>query len=146
MGSASWVHFACHGVQDSKNPMDSALLLSGSSRLTLSEIIKMKLPPKDLAFLSACQTATGNEGLSDEVVHLAAGMLSAGYHGVIATMWSISDLHAPTVANDVYAHLFKDREPDSTAAAEALHYAIKNLQGKPGVSSHVWVPFIHMGL
>ena len=146
MRNASWVHFACHGVQDSENPTASALLLSGSSRLTLSEIIKMKLSSKDLAFLSACQTATGSEGLSDEVVHLAAGMLSVGYRGVIATMWSISDLHAPTVANDVYAHLFKDREPNSTKAAEALHHAIKNLQGKPGVSYLVWVPFIHMGV
>ena len=146
MWNASWVHFACHGVQDSKNPTNSALLLSGSSRLTLSEIIGMRMPSKDLAFLSACQTATGNEDLSDEAVHLAAGMLSAGYRGVLATMWSISDLHAPTVANDVYAHLFKDREPNSAKAAEALHHAIKNLQGKPGVSSLVWVPFIHMGL
>lgn len=146
MGNASWVHFACHGVQDHENPTDSALLLSGSMRLTLSEIIGMKMPPKDLAFLSACQTATGNKGLSDEAVHLAAGMLSAGYRGVVATMWSISDSHAPTVANDVYAHLFKDRVPNSTDVAEALHYAIKNLQGKPGVSFLDWVPFIHMGL
>ncbi|KDR73809.1 hypothetical protein GALMADRAFT_142238 [Galerina marginata CBS 339.88] len=144
MKNASWVHFACHGVQDIKNPTDSALLLSGNSRLTLSEIIGMKLPSKDLAFLSACQTATGTKELSDEAVHLAAGMLSAGYRGVIATMWSISDAHAPTVANDVYAHLFK--APNSTNAAEALHYAVKNLQETPGVSSLVWVPFIHMGL
>ena len=146
MWNASWVHFACHGVQDSKNPTDSALLLSGSSRLTLSEIIGMRIPPKDLVFLSACQTATGNEDLSDEVVHLAAGMLSAGYRGALATMWSISDFHAPTIANDVYAHLFKDGDPNPTKAAEALHYAVKNLQGKPGVSSLVWAPFIHMGL
>ena len=145
MGNASWVHFACHGVQDSENPMDSALLLSGSSRLTLSEIIRMRMPSKDLAFLSACQTATGNKGLSDEVVHLAAGMLLAGYRGVLATMWFISDLHAPTVANDVYAYLFKGGGPNSTNVAEALHYAMKNLQGRPGVSFLVWVPFIHMG-
>ena len=146
MWNASWVHFACHGVQDRKNPTDSGLLLSGSSRLTLSDIISMRMPSKDLAFLSACQTAAGNEDLSDEVVHMAAGMLSAGYRGVLATMWSISDLHAPTVANDVYVHLFKDKKPNSMKTAEALHFAIKNLQGKPGVSSLDWVPFIHMGL
>jgi CHAT domain-containing protein len=146
MGNASMVHFACHGIQDSINPTDSALLLSGSSRLTLSEIIGMRMSSKDLAFLSACQTATGNEGLSDEAVHLAAGMLSAGYRGVLATMWSISDSHAPTVASDVYAYLFKDGGHNSTDVAQALHYAVKNLQGRPGVSPLVWVPFIHMGL
>ena len=61
-------------------------------------------------------------------------------------MWSISDLHAPTIANDVYTHLFKDRKPNSTEAAEALHYSVKKLQGKPGISCFDWVPFIHMGL
>ncbi|KAI0083074.1 hypothetical protein BDY19DRAFT_981021 [Irpex rosettiformis] len=31
------------------------------------------LPNADLAVLSACQTATGDETLSEEVVHLTAG-------------------------------------------------------------------------
>jgi len=148
MKNADLVHFACHGVQDRKNPTKSALLLSGSSRLTLSEIIEMKMPSKGLAFLSACQTATGDEKLSDEAVHLAAGMLSAGYRGVLATMWSISDVQTPQVASDVYAYLLKDSDGkfDSAGAAEALHYAVKNLQEKAGVSFLVWVPFIHMGL
>jgi CHAT domain-containing protein len=146
MRNSSWVHFACHGVQDSENPTESALLLSGKSRLTLSEIIGMKMASKDLAFLSACQTATGDESLSDEAVHLAAGMLSAGYRGVLATMWSIRDEHAPTVADNIYGYLFKDREPNSIEAAEALYHAVKSLQGKPGVSSLDWVPFIHVGL
>jgi CHAT domain-containing protein len=73
-------------------------------------------------------------------------MLSAGYRGVLATMWSIRDEHAPAVANDVYGYLFKDKEPNSTEAAEALYHAVKSLQGKPGISCLDWVPFIHMGL
>jgi CHAT domain-containing protein len=32
----------------------------------------------NFAFLSACQTAAGNETLVQESVHLAAGMLSVG--------------------------------------------------------------------
>jgi hypothetical protein len=40
--------------------------------LELSEIIKMKLVGADLAYLSACQTSTGDEKLSEEAVHLAA--------------------------------------------------------------------------
>ena len=45
----------------------------------------------DLALLSACQTSAGDEKLSEEVIHLAAGMLAAGYRGAVATMWSIRD-------------------------------------------------------
>jgi CHAT domain-containing protein len=106
----------------------------------------MKMASKDLAFLSACQTATGDESLSDEAVHLAAGMLSAGYRGVLATMWGISDEYAPMVADSVYGYLFGRGGPNSTDAAEALYHAVKSLQGKRGISPRDWVPFIHMGL
>jgi hypothetical protein len=54
-------------------------------------------------------------------------MLSAGYRGVIATMWTIMDNDAPQVASDVYEHLFKVSPPDLARAAEALHLAIQNL-------------------
>jgi CHAT domain-containing protein len=85
MTNSRWVHFACHGVQ-SDSPTESAILLAGSSQLTLSNIIQLSLPNADLAFLSACQTATGSQELQDESVHLTAGMLLAGYRGVIGTM------------------------------------------------------------
>lgn len=145
MKKANWVHFACHGVQKVNRPTESALMLAGTSKLTLSEIITMRLPSKDLAFLSACQTATGDEDLSEEAVHLAAGMLSAGYRGVIATMWSISDWYAPRVADDVYGHLIQ-RERKATDGAEALYCAVKNLREKEKAPFRDWIPFIHVGL
>ncbi|KAJ7838843.1 CHAT domain-containing protein [Mycena leptocephala] len=147
MRECRWVHFACHGIQHATEPTDSALLLAKSSRLTLSNIIKLALPYADLAFLSACHTATGDRSLEEESVHLAAGMLSAGYRGVIATMWSIMDNDAPQVANDVYENLFKTSPPDPTRAAEALHLAIRKLQEGAGQKSFFhWVPFIHVGV
>ncbi|KAJ7127988.1 CHAT domain-containing protein [Mycena epipterygia] len=147
MKDSRWVHFACHGVQ-STSPTESALLLAGSSRLTLSRIIQLSLPNADLAFLSACQTATGSQELQDESVHLAAGMLLAGYRGVIGTMWSIKDNDAPQVAGDVYAHLLEASPPDPTRAAEALHLAVQRLREQPGAKKSFlhWVPFIHFGV
>ncbi|KAJ7923361.1 CHAT domain-containing protein, partial [Mycena leptocephala] len=147
MMDSRWVHFACHGIQSASSPTDSALLLAGSSRLTLSNIIQLSLPHADLAFLSACQTAMGSKDIEDESVHLSAGMLLAGYRGVIGTMWSIMDDDAPQVASDVYAHLFETSPPDSTRAAEALHLAVRRLQEQPGVNKSFlhWVPFIHFG-
>ncbi|KAJ7474993.1 TPR-like protein [Mycena latifolia] len=150
MRESHWAHFACHGLQDISTPTNSALLLAGSSKLTLSDIIQLQLPHADLAFLSACQTATGSKNLQDESVHLTAGMLLAGYRGVIGTMWSIMDADGPQVAGDVYAHLFKTSPPDSTRAAEALHLAVQKLQKSDGAggmkSFSRWVPFIHVGV
>ncbi|KAJ7197873.1 TPR-like protein [Mycena rebaudengoi] len=147
MKNSRWVHFACHGVQ-SDSPTESALLLAGSSRLTLSNIIQLSLPNADLAFLSACQTATGSQELQDESVHLTAGMLLAGYRGVIGTMWSIDDNDAPQVAGDVYVHLFETSPPDPMRAAQALHLAVQKLRQHPGPKKSFlhWVPFVHFGV
>ncbi|KAJ7076925.1 CHAT domain-containing protein [Mycena epipterygia] len=147
MKDSRWVHFACHGVQ-STSPTKSALLLAGSSRLTLLNIIELSLPNADLAFLSACQTATGSQELQDESVHLTAGMLLAGYRGVIGTMWSIMDNDAPQVASDVYAHLLEVSPPDPMRAAQALHLAIQKLREQCRVKKSFvhWVPFIHFGV
>ena len=146
MEAHSWVHFACHGVQHITEPTKSALCLY-DKRLELSMIITKSFPHAEFAFLSACQTATGDENLSEEAVHLAAGLMLAGYNGVVATMWSIKDRDAPVIADHVYTRLFSDTEPDSTGAAAALHHAVKALREQVGDKAFLsWVPFIHMGL
>ena len=90
---------------------------------------------------------TGDEKLSEEAVHLAAGLMLAGYSGVVATMWSIKDKDAPVIADHVYTELFSDGEPDSTGAAVALHHAVKLLRQKVGDTAFSsWVPFIHIGV
>ncbi|KAJ7808463.1 CHAT domain-containing protein [Mycena leptocephala] len=148
MRDSSWVHFACHGVQDASDPTKSALLLAGSQQLTLASIINLSLPHANLAFLSACQTATGDKKVQEESVHLAAGMLLAGYRGVIATMWTIMDNDAPQIASDVYEHLLKTSPPDPTQAAEALQLAVRKLCEESGweKSFFHWVPYIHVGV
>jgi CHAT domain-containing protein len=146
MEAHSWVHLACHAIQDTVRPTKSALCLHNGN-LELSAIITKSFPNADFAFLSACQTATGDERLSDEAIHLAAGLMLAGYRGVIATMWSIRDEDAPVIADHVYSDLFNGAvEPDSTKAALALHRAVKSLRQQTGDANFLsWVPFIHIG-
>jgi CHAT domain-containing protein len=102
--SHNWVHFACHGIQDVAEPLKSGVHLH-DGRLELLEIMRQQIPNPDLAFLSACQTSKGDLKLSEEVLHLAAGMLAAGYRGVVGTMWSISDMHGPEFATEFYKYL-----------------------------------------
>jgi CHAT domain-containing protein len=85
-------------------------------------------PHAELAFLSACPTATGDERIADESVHLAAGISLAGYRGVIATMWSINDSDAPQIAEDVYTRILKGGRPNRKEAAYTLHDAVKRLK------------------
>ncbi|KAF8961815.1 CHAT domain-containing protein [Flammula alnicola] len=156
MESHSFVHFACHAAQDLENPLESGFYLH-DGQLKLSDIIKKEIPNSDLAFLSACQTGTGDVKLSEEAVHLAAGMLAAGYHGVVATMWSIMDRHGPKIAEDFYGHLIKQgvrdtgesEELSSVRGAHALHHATQQIRKSLGDSESsllVWIPYVHFGL
>ena len=146
MREADWAHFACHGIQDVTDPTNSGLCLADGRRLKLCDIISLSRPRGGLAFLSTSQTAMGEKGLSDEAIHVAAGMLFAGYGGVIGRMWSVGDTLASSVAKDVYGQLFRNgTKPDYREAARALHAAIGRLRDRRA-SFDEWLPFIHVGL
>ncbi|KAF6747650.1 CHAT domain-containing protein [Ephemerocybe angulata] len=165
MDAFTSIHLACHASQDAADPLKSRFHFHNGT-LDLATIIQRNLKNADLAFLSACQTSTGVEKLSDEAVHLAAGMLAAGYCRVVATMWSIEDRHAPGVAIDFYQYLLNhadkantsssySRGPsggsgfDGTNSARALHHAIQRLRTVLADDSDhsllAWVPYVHYG-
>jgi hypothetical protein len=84
--SANVVHIACHGVQHASEPHKSRFCLS-TGDLSVSELMETNLEHAFFAFLSACETAKGDRTHADEVIHLAATMLFAGFKSVAATMW-----------------------------------------------------------
>ncbi|THU91187.1 hypothetical protein K435DRAFT_674591 [Dendrothele bispora CBS 962.96] len=146
---ARWAHFACHGIQHPTSPMSSALMLSDKETLRLSDIASLDLPHSELAYLSACHTATGMQTLPSESLHLAAGMLLAGFSGVIATMWSIKDHYAADVADEVYRHLLVHDQATPGkhgVAAVALYLAVQKLRNSVTDKDFLsWVPYIHIG-
>jgi CHAT domain-containing protein len=151
MGKHDWVHLACHGVQDvSGDPTKSAFFLY-DGQLELAQLMGTSLPRAELAVLSACQTAKGDETLPEETVHLAAGMLAVGYRSVVATMWSIADEDGPVLADGLYAALKKNlkerKAGEGLQVAYALHEAVGRLREAVGENNFVrWVPFVHYGL
>ena len=52
MNNHSWVHFACHGIQDMNDPLKSGVHLH-DGRLELFEIMRQKILNPELAFLLA---------------------------------------------------------------------------------------------
>ncbi|MCL4299213.1 MAG: CHAT domain-containing protein [Anaerolineae bacterium] len=115
LDTATYVHLACHGQFDPAQPLDSSLILSGSDRLTLRDVLAR--PPFQaarLVVLSACQTAiTDFNQLPDEAVGLPAGFLQAGVPGVIGTLWPVEDLSTPLLMIKFYEyHLRGDPKTD----------------------------------
>jgi CHAT domain-containing protein len=145
MQESAWLHLACHGEQDLNNPLKSALILS-DGELELASILDIDLPNAKFVYLSACQTAMGDEKLANEAMHLAGGFLAAGFQGAIGTLWNIVDKDGPTVAKIVYEVILGDNLiPNVKMAAEGLHLAIQTLR-KAGVAPSRWMPFMHFGI
>ena len=161
MNTCSWVHFACIAAQNIEDPLKSRMYLHDGP-LELLEITRLRIPQCKFAFLSVCQSAMGDKKLPDEVVHLAAGMLAAGCHGVVGTMWSIKDNSGAMVAEPFYEYLaaqrdnnesdggsLGNRELDSSRAAYALHHAVQQFRKRTGDTERgllEWVPYVHFGL
>ncbi|MEU4767545.1 CHAT domain-containing protein [Actinosynnema sp. NPDC023794] len=134
----SHVHFACHGAADTRQPSASGLLLH-DQRLTVTDVSRLRLRG-ELAYLSACDTATGGD-LPDESLHLGAAFHLAGYRNVVATLWPIYDSTAALVARGFYQRLDTDGH-----TASALHEAVKDLRGRGwDAMPSVWVPYLHVG-
>jgi hypothetical protein len=145
---ADIIHLACHGVQDQEDPLSSGFCL-GDGKLTVSELMEIKLDHAFLAFLSACETAKGDKSQPDQTIHLAAAMLFCGFKSVVATMWyvcvlfpqadvlipfrSISDADGPAVAREFYRALLAEEYIDVDSVAYALDAALLKLRNE-GVS------------
>ncbi|TFK25618.1 hypothetical protein FA15DRAFT_590168 [Coprinopsis marcescibilis] len=147
---ATIAHFGCHGKQNTMNPLQSCLLLSGGE-LSMSRIIRCQTSKATLAYLSACETAKSDDASPDESMHLAATMMFAGFRGVVGTLCEIRDEDAPVIADGFYRHLFLRRNsngdiaPDAKDAAAALHFAVKKLRDD-GKEIRRWIPYVHFGI
>ncbi|KAJ7743149.1 CHAT domain-containing protein [Mycena metata] len=105
----SYAHFACHAAQARKpsegdsilSPFESAFKLH-SGGLRLLDVVQARLPRADFAFLSACETATGDVGAPDEAIHLAAAMQFAGFRSVVGTLWEMLDVDGPFIAKRAF--------------------------------------------
>ncbi|KAF7789560.1 hypothetical protein EIP86_000506 [Pleurotus ostreatoroseus] len=145
MADYSWVHFICHGIQ-SPRPLESSFKLQ-DQHLKLIDLVHSYLPRAELAFLSACNTATGDiEGTPDEFIHLAAAMQFCGFRSVIGTLWPMRDQDGPVVAQDFYKHLLgAEGSADVRNSARALHAAVKGLR-ENDVPIECWINFVHFGI
>jgi hypothetical protein len=148
----SWLHLSCHGIQYPDDPSLSAFLLRDRP-LTVADIADLSLPETDLAYLAACQTATGHVRLLDEALHLAGSLQLVGYRHVVASMWSIFDWAALAMADVFYAYLLAadpgvpglSNQPQAARAPYALHRAVTRLRRDHPTQPRVWVPYIHFG-
>ena len=88
------VHFACHGLPNSRRPSASALALRPDDEndgfLTARELTTLRLPT-DLVVLSACASGRDRTATGEGMLGLVRGAMIAGAPRVVASLWRVDD-------------------------------------------------------
>jgi CHAT domain-containing protein len=144
-----YIHFATHGLVDSRYPALSALALSQFDRdgnalagfLRLDDIYDLDLNA-DLVVLSACDTALGREIRGEGLVGLTQAFLYAGTKGLVLSLWQVSDAATAVLMTRFYEHMIKS----NAAPAEALRAAQLSMAAeRRWASPYYWGAFVLVG-
>jgi CHAT domain-containing protein len=120
------VHFATHGLADTRNPERSGLVLSlvdaggrpQEGFLSLSDIYELDLNA-DLVVLSGCRTALGKEVRGEGIMGLTRGFFYAGVPRVVASLWRVQDRTTAELMTRFYHALWQEHLPAAAALREA---------------------------
>lgn len=126
--NADILHFSMHAQVDSEQPLDSFLAFKKSGanddgRLTVEELLKIKLKRGSLAFLASCDT---NNVLSGEgLVSLAWAMMGSGATTVVSAQWEANDKSTEIFTKTFYK-FYKQRNSSAEAMQKAALELIKD--------------------
>jgi CHAT domain-containing protein len=143
------VHFATHGIIDSRTPALSGLMLSrvgedGSPRegfLGLRDVYNLRLAA-DLVVLSGCETALGKRVRGEGLVGLTQGFLYAGARQVVASLWRIEDRATAELMSRFYRALLLEAKAPAAALRQA-QLAVRS--EKRWRSPYYWSGFVLQG-
>jgi CHAT domain-containing protein/tetratricopeptide (TPR) repeat protein len=149
LGRYRVIHFATHGLVDSRNPELSGIVLSMVDRngnpqdgfLRLHEIYNLKLNA-DLVVLSGCQTALGQEVRSEGLVGLTRGFMYAGASQVLASLWSVRDRAIAELMRRFYEGLLRGH---LTPAAALRSAQLAMMQDSRWSDPYYWAAFTLQG-
>jgi CHAT domain-containing protein len=110
----------------------------GNSHLNLVDFYDLPLS-SELVTLSGCSTGLSAVLGGDELVGMVRGLLYAGAHGVMVTLW---DVHDRTTAHFM-ASFYKSLGAGHGKAA-ALRAAMQDLRGRHP-HPYYWAPFVLVG-
>jgi CHAT domain-containing protein len=122
----SYIHFVSHAVASRTDPLDSAIILSGSApsgstlsggnasdgsfKLYAREIMQHPIDAR-LVTISACYGSGTRSYAGEGLVGLSWAFLRAGAHSVIGALWEVSDESTPRLMDTLYQGLEAGQAP-----------------------------------
>jgi CHAT domain-containing protein len=135
--NAGVIHIATHGFFRQDNPMFSGIRL-GDGYLSLHDLDQLKLPAR-LITLSGCATGLTTVAAGDELLGLVRGLLHAGGHSLLLSLWDIHDRTTSEFMKQFYSHYCS--QGNNVAALQSAMGAIRANAPHP----YYWAPFKLVG-
>jgi hypothetical protein len=138
LSACRWAHFACRAHADNADPSGSHLILYDQP-LTVTDLLRTRVPRAHLAYLSACSTARTSTALAGEAIHPGAAFQIAGFRHVVATLWQVEDRTAAALARAFHA------SREAAGVAHALHFATRAARDSAPRLPSRWAAHVHLG-
>ena len=117
---ADILHFSMHAQVDNEQPLDSFLGFrkfgKDDGRLTVEELLKIKLKKGSLVFLASCHTNNVFNG--EGLVSIAWAMMGSGATTVISAQWEANDK-----STEIFTKTFYRYYKQGSSSAEAMQRA-----------------------
>ncbi|HET9051347.1 MAG TPA: CHAT domain-containing protein [Candidatus Dormibacteraeota bacterium] len=134
MDGATLAHVAAHGVFRADNPLFSHLQLADGP-LMVYDIEALATPPRVLV-LSACDAAVSDVRPGDELMGLAAGLLTAGVRTVVAPLGAVPHETALALMTELHTRMRGGAGP-ALALGEAQRHLLEASPEMAGVVDFV---------
>lgn len=125
--NADILHFSMHAEVNGEQPLESFLAFkktgTDNGRLTVEDILQIKLKKGSLAFLASCDTNNVFNG--EGLVSLAWAMMGAGATTVISAQWEAND-KSTQIFTKAYYRFYKEGFSASESMQKASLELIKN--------------------
>jgi CHAT domain-containing protein len=146
-GGFRLLHFATHGLFNDAAPLLSSIVLAQPNAsspddgfLTAREIFELDLGA-DMAVLSACNTARGEQRNGEGVIGLTWALFVAGVPSDVVSQWAVNDDSTALLMAEFYRDIARG-EDKSTALRTA---SLSLLRSKDHSHPYYWAPFILLG-
>lgn len=126
LGEYRLIHFATHGMINSRHPDLSGVVLSlvdedgrpQDGFLRLNDLYNLRLNA-DVVVLSACRTALGKDIRDEGLIGLTRGFMYAGAKRVVASLWDVNDAATAELMKKFYQGMLVEKRSPAAALRSA---------------------------
>ena len=142
--TASLIHLSTHSTSNFSSSDSSRIYFSdqqidSASYISLAEIYPLKLSA-DLAVLSSCETAIGEDSYGEGTISFARAFTYAGCKSTITTLWKVDDKATADLLRIFYSYLLRGVNREDALRNAKLDFLAQNR------NSEIASPFYWSGL